>query len=190
MEQKHQQSAAERAVPTRVKTVIFGCGNIFCGDDGFGPAVIAALEPRLCSYPWLQCVDAGTSIREYLFDYLLAEELRPEQLIIVDSVDQEDRRPGEVFVLDPGEIPGNKLHDFSLHQFPTVNMLHELQRYTRVRVAIVVAQVGEPVVELKEGLSPAMEAAIAPACTLVATLTGVQGPQDLSRGGDDAPTTG
>ena len=53
------------------KNVVFGCGNILFGDDGFGPAVI---EHYLANYPVPDdtfLLNIGTSIRNILFDISL-----------------------------------------------------------------------------------------------------------------------
>ncbi len=150
--------------------VIFGCGNIYLGDDGFGPAVIEALHRRDCLPAKVEAIDAGTSIRDHLFDYLLAAELRPRHIIIVDSIDRDGRRPGEVFTIDPGTIPAKKIHDFSLHQFPTVNMLQELQEFTDVVVSIIVAQISEPAQEVSHGLSVDIQKAVPTACKLIVDI--------------------
>lgn len=152
------------------EVIIYGCGNIYLGDDGFGPAVIDALNTRGFLPKKALAIDAGTSIRDQLFDFLLSEELRPRQIIIVDSIDRDDRKPGEVFTIEPGSIPAKKLHDFSLHQFPTVNMLQELQEYTNVKVSIVVAQIKEPAQEVCEGLSPEVQLAVPTACSTILDL--------------------
>ncbi|OQX09888.1 MAG: coenzyme F420 hydrogenase [Desulfobulbaceae bacterium A2] len=147
--------------------VIFGCGNIYLGDDGFGPAVADYLAREHQLPSGVEVVDAGTAVRDHLFDYLLAAELRPRHIIIVDTIDQTGRQPGELFRIDPSAIPAKKLHDFSLHQFPTVNMLHELQQFTNVRISIVVAQIGHAAEQVTEGLSPPVRQAIPAACRLI-----------------------
>jgi coenzyme F420 hydrogenase subunit delta len=144
--------------------VVFGCGNVIMGDDGFGPAVIDRL---ICQYDlpsWVQVIDAGTCVREYLFDYLLCEEGRPRQMIILDAVDFAGRRPGEVFEIEVDQIPARKIHDFSLHQFPTVNLLQELQENTGIQILILAAQVEVLPDEIAPGLSPSMSGAVAAAC--------------------------
>ncbi|OQX18379.1 MAG: coenzyme F420 hydrogenase [Desulfobulbaceae bacterium A2] len=153
--------------PQVPEVVIFGCGNIYLGDDGFGPAVSNSLLHEHQVPAGVEVVDAGTAIRDHLFDYLLAAELRPRHIIIVDTIDQEGRQPGELFRIDPSAIPAKKLHDFSLHQFPTVNMLHELQQFTNVRISIVVAQIGQAAEQVTEGLTPAVRQAIPAACRLI-----------------------
>ncbi|MCP3931905.1 MAG: hydrogenase maturation protease, partial [Bacteroidetes bacterium] len=120
---------------------IFGCGNIIMGDDGYGPAVVDALNSTYRLPANVEAIDVGTCVREYLFDYLLTEEGRPEQIIILDAVDFENRKPGEVFEIRPDEIPAKKIHDFSLHQFPTVNLLKELEENTGIQVVILAAQI-------------------------------------------------
>lgn len=147
--------------------VIFGCGNIYLGDDGFGPAVIDALNAADNLPEKVEAIDAGTSIRDQLFDYILAESLRPKHIIIVDSIDHDDRAPGEIFTIDPASIPAKKIHDFSLHQFPTVNMLQELQEFTDVKISVVVAQISVPAEEVSEGLSKDIEQAVPAACKLI-----------------------
>jgi coenzyme F420 hydrogenase subunit delta len=142
--------------------LIFGCGNILFGDDGFGPAVIKHLQH--CQLPpEVGILDVGTGIRDILFNLALNEK-RPRQLIIVDAVDKPGKQPGEVFEISVEEIPANKTADFSLHQFPSGNILKELQDYTNMDVRLLVAQVDFLPEEVSPGLSPAMEAAITTVC--------------------------
>jgi coenzyme F420 hydrogenase subunit delta len=151
-------------------TVIFGCGNVVMGDDGFGPAVIEKLASCNVLPEDVVAIDAGTGIREYLFDYLLSPDDRPDKLIILDAVDFPDRRPGEVFSLDVSSIPVKKIHDFSLHQFPSINLLAELQKYAGIQVVIVAAQVKSIPDEMSSGLSPAMTGAVSSACEKIVHL--------------------
>ena len=148
--------------------LVFGCGNILFGDDGFGPAVVQRLIKTQALPQEVLVMDVGTSIRDILFDLLLSEK-KPEKLIIVDAVDYPDRKPGEVFFIPVEAIPEKKTADFSLHQFPTVNMLQELKDHTRVDVKILVAQAAQIPEEVKPGLSPAMSGAILEACRRIVT---------------------
>ena len=139
--------------------VIFGCGNVLLGDDGFGPAVIAALQP--CQLPErVSAIDVGTGIREYLLDYLMLPTLRPELLIVVDAGYEPGEKPGQVRRCDPAAIPAQKIHDFSLHQFPTVNLLRELQEETGITVVLFIAQTSAVPDHIAPGLSPPMLAAV------------------------------
>ncbi|RUM37584.1 MAG: coenzyme F420 hydrogenase [Desulfobulbus sp.] len=149
---------------------VFGCGNVLLGDDGFGPAVIAELEEKYIFPRNVTLEDVGTGIREYLFDYLLAPDLAPDLLVILDAVDFKERRPGEVFTITPDSIPAKKIHDFSLHQFPTVNLLQELAEYTGTTVHIVAARTEYIPDEIQPGLTPAMRRAVGEAAEQVRTI--------------------
>ncbi len=150
--------------------MIFGCGNVIMGDDGYGPAVVDRLNSHYTLSDDLQAVDVGTCVREYLFDYLLMEEGRPKKIIILDAVDFPDRSPGEVFSILPAQIPAKKIHDFSLHQFPTVNLLQELEQNTGIEVLILAAQIEYIPEEIAPGLSPAMAEAVTIACEKIAQI--------------------
>ena len=145
-------------------TVIFGCGNILMGDDGFGPAVVDKLNGDAVLPASVEAIDAMTGVREYLFDYLLSEEGRPNHIIILDAVDFEGKTPGDLFCIESSSIPAQKIHDFSLHQFPTVNLLQELETHTSIRVTILAAQAEYIPAEIEPGLSKSMKSAVIRAC--------------------------
>jgi len=145
------------------RVLIFGCGNLLWGDDGFGPAVVQRLKETHPLPPDVLALDVGTSIREILFDLALSET-KPQKLIIVDAVDYPERRPGEVFEIPVEGIPAAKTADFSLHQFPTVNLLQEIKDHTGIHIKIIVGQVQEIPEEVKPGLSDTLQGAVAAAC--------------------------
>lgn len=144
--------------------MIFGCGNLIMGDDGYGPAVIERLKAGYDLPEGIEAIDAGTCVREYLFDYLLTDEGRPQTIVIIDAVDFPGRQPGEVFEILPAEIPAKKIHDFSLHQFPTVNLLQELADHTGIKVLIIAAQIEFIPEEIAPGLSAVMTGAVTETC--------------------------
>jgi len=149
---------------------IFGCGNVIMGDDGFGPAVVDELNGSYILPRTIEAVDVGTCIREYLFDYLLSEDGRPDMIVIIDAVDFSDRRPGEVFQIHPGQIPAKKIHDFSLHQFPTVNLLQELEQHTGINIVIIAGQIYFIPDEIGPGLSSVMSQAVTEACSKISDI--------------------
>jgi coenzyme F420 hydrogenase subunit delta len=149
--------------------LIFGCGNILFGDDGFGPAVVQHLQENYQLPADVLIQDVGTGIREILFDLALSEK-KPEKLIILDAVEYPDRSPGEVFEISVEGIPAQKTSDFSLHQFPTVNILKELQEETTIDIHIVVAQTAHLPEQVQPGLSEEITRAIPQACRLVLSL--------------------
>jgi coenzyme F420 hydrogenase subunit delta len=143
--------------------LIFGCGNILWGDDGFGPAVIERLKEHYPLPADVLALDVGTSIRDILFDLTLSAQ-KPRKIFIIDAVEYPDRQPGEVFEIPVEGIPDKKTSDFSLHQFPTVNMLQELKEHSPIDITILVAQVDSIPEEVKPGLSPVMADAVDIAC--------------------------
>lgn len=154
----------------KCSTMIFGCGNVIMGDDGYGPSVVDALNASGDLPEDVEAIDVGTCIREYLFDYLLTAEGRPERIIVLDAVDFQGRVPGEVFYISPDSIPPKKIHDFSLHQFPTVNMLLELEQHTGMEIKILAAQIKYIPEEIAPGLSEPMSKAIPVACEMISQI--------------------
>ena len=143
--------------------LVFGCGNILFGDDGFGPAVVEHLKKHYLLPEDVLAMDVGTSIRDTLFDLALSEK-KPKKIIVVDAVDYPDRRPGEIFEIPVEGIPGKKTADFSLHQFPTINILQELKDHTGIEITVIVAQTDTLPETIQPGLSKAMEGAVVEAC--------------------------
>jgi coenzyme F420 hydrogenase subunit delta len=147
-------------------SLVFGCGNPLFGDDGFGVEVVDHLQRSHRLPAYAACLDVGTSIRDFLFDILLAAD-KPRQMIIVDSAQCDGRRPGEVFEIDIDAMNPKKTSDFSLHQFPTTNMLKELKTATDMDVRILVGQIERIPDEVAPGLSPAVAAAVPAASRLI-----------------------
>jgi len=153
----------------KVDTAIYGCGNILFGDDGVGPVVANTLQGMNLGRN-IVVEDVGTSIRDILFDYLLAPQLGPRRIIIVDAVDFPDRTPGEVFEIQPRNVPVKKSHDFSLHQFPTVNMLAELAEATDIEVRVIAIQVDSIPDTVRPGLSKPVAKAVEKACERILSI--------------------
>ena len=145
--------------------VILGCGNVFFGDDAFGCAVVEHLETRGGAPDGVCLLDAGTGVRNLLFTITLSP-VKPRRLLIVDAIDV-GRTPGELFELDPAEIPAVKLDDFSMHQMPTSNLLRELQAECGIEVRILACQTGELPDQVAPGLSAPVERAVAEAAARI-----------------------
>ncbi|MGO9435958.1 MAG: hydrogenase maturation protease [Terracidiphilus sp.] len=142
----------------RKPIVVLGIGNVLFGDDGFGCAVVDYLESH-CQVPETVCLlDAGTGVRKLLFTLCLSSA-RPQRLLIIDAIDAA-RTPGEIFEIDPAEIPPVKLDDFSMHQLPTSNLLRELQETCGVEVRVLACQTGPLPEEISQGLSTAVRRAV------------------------------
>lgn len=143
--------------------LIFGCGNPLFGDDGFGPKVIEHLRQHHQLPESVGCMDAGTAVRDLLFDILLAEN-KPRRILIIDSSRQEGRAPGEISEIAVDGITPEKTSDFSLHQFPTTNMLTELSTGTNVEVRVLVVQPEYIPDEIAPGISASVMAAVPEMC--------------------------
>ncbi len=142
----------------RVPTLVLGCGNVLFGDDGFGCALVEYVNSHHRVPEDVCLLDAGTGVRKLLFTLSLSP-VRPRRLLIVDALDA-GRAPGELFEIDPSEIPAVKLDDFSLHQLPTSNLLRDLQMACGVQVRVLACQTGTLPEEIRPGLSPALQAAV------------------------------
>jgi coenzyme F420 hydrogenase subunit delta len=150
------------------RVVVLGCGNVLFGDDGFGPAVVEHLIKNYKIPPDVGVMDAGTGVREILFDIILSEK-KPQKIIIVDGLDL-GKSPGEIFVIPPEQMPGEKVDDFSMHQIPTSNLLKELEMGCRVEVVVVAGQVENIPATVSAGLSKKLVDAVPKACDAVVRL--------------------
>ena len=74
--------------------LVFGCGNTLFGNDGFGPEVVDELKANPTLPDSVLVLDAGTGIRDLVFDLLLVET-PPTMVIVIDAVTVEGRRTGD-----------------------------------------------------------------------------------------------
>jgi len=160
--------------------LVLGCGNPLIGDDGFGPAVVQYLEENHRVPDSVAVIDCGTSIRDILFDILLSPQ-KPRKLIIVDVTDTTGLSPGEIREIDVDQIRPEKISDFSLHQFPTTNMLKEIKEQTAIDVRILVVQAAGRPAEVRPGLSDPVWAAIPPMCERILAEIGVNAESTTTR---------
>lgn len=147
------------------KFLVFGCGNTLFGNDGFGPQVVYKLEQSQTVPEDVLLVDAGTGIRDLVFDLLLMDT-PPELVLVIDAVTVPDRRHGEIFTIDVTRVPKKKLADFSLHQCPSSNLLAQLaERGTEIEVIAMNTQFIPD--EISPGLCPVAKKAVDEAAQLV-----------------------
>jgi coenzyme F420 hydrogenase subunit delta len=150
----------------RKPTLILGCGNILFGDDGFGCALVEHLEAHYTLPEGVCLLDVGTGVRKLLFTLCLSS-LRPRRVLILDALDV-GRAPGELFEIDPADIPAIKCDDFSLHQLPTSNLLRELQEQCGVEVLVLACQTEPLPDEVRPGLSEPVRRALPQAAERIA----------------------
>jgi coenzyme F420 hydrogenase subunit delta len=150
----------------RKPVLVMGAGNILYGDDGFGPAVIAELEARDDVPDHVHLLDVGSGARNVLFNIVISEKV-PETIILVDSV-LEGQGPGKVFEIDLEDLPVEKSDDFQLHLVPTSNMMKDLRDQRGVNLIIIACEAENiPEVDMYEGLTESMKAAVPVAADLV-----------------------
>ena len=145
------------------RILVAGIGNLFLGDDGFGPEVVRRLstEPAPTG---VRVVDYGIRGMHLAYDLLDGYDL----LVLVDALPGEGR-PGEVVVLAVGPadlVPG----DLDAHGMDPAAVLGALTRLggtppPTVVVGCRVATVAEGI-----GLSPPVSAAVPAATTAVRLL--------------------
>jgi len=148
------------------RIAVFGCGNTLFGDDGFGPRAVEYLNENYTLPEGMYAEDMGTAVSDILFDLTLSET-RPESIWILDAVDMEGRNPGEVFELRVEDIPGKKSGDFSLHQFPAVNLLQELRDGGGINIRILAIQVAHIPEQVQPGLSQEVQNTLPKACRFI-----------------------
>lgn len=147
------------------RVLILGCGNRLFGDDGFGPVVADYLCSRYNIPDDVYVMDVGTGVRKLLFTLCLGSEL-PEQIVIVDAVDK-GRVPGEIFEISLGDIPFEKVDDFSLHQAPSSNLAKDLET-KGVKVRVLACQTSRIPETIEVGLSAPLSAAVLALSTRIA----------------------
>jgi coenzyme F420 hydrogenase subunit delta len=157
----------QRDIPDRYRkpVLVIGCGNILFGDDGFGPEAIKYLKKNFQIPENVELVNAGTGIRNILFDIVLAEK-KPDKIIIIDAIDA-GKKPGDIFEIEIEDIPKNKIDDFSMHQLPTSNLLKELKEHCKVNIKIYSCQVKNIPKSVSTGLSKRLLDAVPKICEII-----------------------
>jgi hydrogenase maturation protease len=143
------------------RVLVAGVGNLFLGDDGFGPEVVRRLAQTALP-PGVRAVDYGIRGMHLAYDLLDGYDA----LILVDTVPAEDP-PGTVSVLEVSDVRGG---DFDPHGMNPVAVLSNVERLggtlpqTYV-VGCAAADVGEGI-----GLSAPVDAAVPVAVDAVQAL--------------------
>ena len=132
-------------------TLVIGLGNPLMGDDGFGLAVLAELSERWRLPDDVELVDGGTwGIR------LLPLLDGAERVLFLDAVDR-GAEAGTPFVLQGDELPRALCHKLAPHQIDLREVL-ALASFRGSMPPDVVAVGAQPAeVEMRHGLSPALE---------------------------------
>jgi len=143
--------------------LVAGIGNIFLGDDGFGPEVVRRLAGRPALPPGVRVSDYG--IRGMHLAYDLLDPC--DALVLVDALP--GGVPGEIVVLEvtPGDLGGG---EFDAHAMSPVAMLAGVERLGGTLPPTYVVGCRAGVVEEGIGLSPPVAAAVPDAIAAVLAL--------------------
>jgi len=158
-------------VPEYVKkrVLILGVGNLLFGDDGFGPAVVDYLLKNYQLPDDVYVMDVGIGAGDVLFTVALSQE-KPKKIIVLDAVDMK-RKPAEIFELSIDDLPANKITDFSMHLFPSTNLLKELRDQMNIEVGIIACQAERIPDAVSPGLSDSVKKAIPKAAEMALKLS-------------------
>jgi hydrogenase maturation protease len=160
------------------RVLVAGVGNLFLGDDGFGPEVVRRLAGEGTLPPGVRVVDYGIRGMHLAYDLLDAYDA----LVLVDALPGRDC-PGEVVVLEVGA--GDLGHgEFDAHGMNPVATLASLDRLGGTLPATFVVGCRVADVDSTIGLSApvaaAVPAAVAAVRSLVARLCAAE-PADARR---------
>ncbi|MBM4240747.1 MAG: coenzyme F420-reducing hydrogenase, FrhD protein [Euryarchaeota archaeon] len=118
-------------MPYDAEILVVGCGNVLFKDDGFGPAVIEALEEYSKEQKLPEntmILDAGTGAPHFIFT-LPNESWK--KLIVVDIVEF-GAEPGTLRKFQVEELPEGSYEN--VHSWPVSQPLHDLAKNCEVMV--------------------------------------------------------
>ncbi|MHB9085162.1 MAG: hydrogenase maturation protease [Thiobacillus sp.] len=145
---------------------MLGIGNILLTDEGIGIHVLQALEPELANWPDVTLLDGGT------LSFTLAGPIEDADALIVVDAANIKTKPGEWALLKGEEMDaflmGNRkstVHEVGLTDLRAIAMLAGHWPEKRAMLAI-----RPDVVDWGERPTPAVAAAIPPACAAIRGL--------------------
>jgi hydrogenase maturation protease len=149
-----------------MKTLVLGIGNTLLMDEGVGRHVLQALEPKLGHLPEVTLLDGGT------LSFTLAGPIEEADALIVVDAANIRTKPGEWALLEGDEMDAflmsNRkatVHEVGLTDLRAIALLAGHWPAKRAMLAI------QPdVIDWGESPTPAVAAAIPPACAAIQTL--------------------
>jgi hydrogenase maturation protease len=134
--------------------LVLGLGNLLCGDDGLGVAVVDELARRYRPGPGVRLLDGGT-----LGLALLAHLRDCEDLILVDAV-LSDAPAGSRVRLSGDEVAPAARERLSVHQVGVADLLDGLRLLGTYPRRLVLLGLVPRNLELGLGLSPPVAAGV------------------------------
>ncbi|MFH1817942.1 MAG: HyaD/HybD family hydrogenase maturation endopeptidase [Pseudomonadota bacterium] len=149
-----------------MKTLVLGIGNTLLTDEGIGIHVLQALEPEVANWPDVTLLDGGT------LSFTLAGPIEEtDALIVVDAANIKSK-PGDWALLEGEEMDAflmsnrkASVHEVGLTDLRVIAILAGHWPEKRAMLAI------QPqTIDWGEHPTPAVAAAISPACTAIRDL--------------------
>lgn len=166
------------------RILVAGIGNIFLGDDGFGPAVLRHVSGRLADSEGLQATDYGIGGMHLAYDLL--EDW--DALVLVDTVPNQGS-PGALHVFEADHESLSTSAALDAHGMDPATVFASLRALGGVapRTIVVGCEVADT--EDKMGLSEAVEAAVPDAVAAVESAVAMLRAHDETPdgAGDEAP---
>jgi hydrogenase maturation protease len=149
-----------------VNVLVAGIGNLFLGDDGFGPEVVRRLAADGPMPDGVRVVDYGIRGVHLAYDIVYDVDV----LVLVDALPG-DGTPGELVVLEigPGDV---QPAPFDAHAMSPAAVLGTLDRLGGKLPPTYLVGCRIDTVTEEIGLTPRVEAAIPAAMTAVRTILG------------------
>lgn len=138
----------EGGMETLKTTAIIGIGNTLMSDDGAGVRVLEQLYGLPEHVALVELATGGMILLHHLEKY--------RKVIIVDAVDF-GGTPGEIRIFSPNEVTSVKTVGYSLHDLDILAVLKLADKLGKLPDVVVIAAVQPASLEMKEGLSPAVE---------------------------------
>ena len=151
------------------RVLIAGIGNIFLGDDGFGPEVARRLVTEGGWPEDVEVADAGIAGLHLAYRLLEGYQL----FIAVDAI-RRGEVPGTLYVLEPADDDSLTQPDAHSIDLPSVFAMLRSLGGSLGRVLVVGCEPAE--LDERMGLSPAVQAAVEPAMRRVRQLAEGAGP--------------
>ena len=168
------------------ETVVLGVGSPLMGDDGLGVEVVEMLRERWAHDPDLVFLDGGTWGMRVL-PYI--EGAR--RLLLLDVI-RDDREPGALIRLERDELPRHLKQKLSPHQIDLGEVLALAELRGTFPEEAVALGIEPDRVELHDGLSPKVSAAVPGLIDAVRTQLAAWGhalePRATSRVGSEGVT--
>ncbi|TVQ69240.1 MAG: hydrogenase maturation protease [Balneolaceae bacterium] len=133
------------------KTAVIGIGNTLMSDDGAGVRVLEHLDDLPDHVSIVELAAGGMILLHHLEDY--------DCVIIADAVDF-GGEPGEIRVFSPDEVRTIKTVGYSLHDLDILKVLELAAKLGMLPESVRIAAIQPASLEMKEGLTPPVEAAL------------------------------